>query len=109
LEAFATAHLKRTDEELFCVMEQQQIHFFVADMTETGSFRDIRNDDYSCSGFVCFFNTSDTTTPVDDYEKMLKVIDELVRLLDLKVYSQDLQLLTLQHVSETRERVKEAG
>jgi FtsZ-interacting cell division protein ZipA len=93
LEAFATAHLKRTEDELFCVMEQQQIHFFVADMTETGSFRDIRNDDYSCSGFVCFFNTSDTTTPIDDYEKMLKIIDELVRLLDLKVYSQDLQLL----------------
>lgn len=109
LEAFATAHLKRTEEELFCVMEQQQIHFFVADMTESGSFRDIRSEDYHCSGFVCFFNRSDTSTPIEDYEKMLKVIDELVRLLDLKVYSQDLQLLTLQHVSETRERVKEAG
>lgn len=109
LEAFATAHLKRTDEELFCAMEQQQIHFFIADMTESGSFRDIRNDNYRCSGFICFFNTSETSTPVEDYEKMLKVIDELVRLLNLKVYSQDLQLLTLQHVSDTRERVKDTG
>ena len=36
---------------------------------------------------------------------MLKKIDELVRLLEIKVYDESLLLLTLKHVTDTRQRL----
>ena len=54
---------------------------------------------------VCFFDCSCYEQPKGCYELMLKKVDELVRILDLKVYDENLQLLTLQHVTDTRKRL----
>ena len=46
-----------------------------------------------------------SSRPLGCYEIMLKKVDELVRILELKVYSQDLDLLTLQHVTDIRKKL----
>ncbi len=80
--------------------------FMFGDLSETGSFASIEDPQFSSYGIVGFFDLSTCEEPRVCYELMLKKTDELVRMLDLKVYNQDLQLLTLQHVTETRERLQ---
>lgn len=79
----------------------------LADMTDSGSFEKINQDEFYSYGFVCFFDRSECEAALSCYEHMLKKIDELVRLLDLKVYDEDMQLLTLQHVTQIRSRLQE--
>lgn len=83
-------------------------HFKLANMTASGSFNELNEAQFFSYGMVCFFDCSSYKQPNTCYELMLKKVDELVRVLDLKVYNEDLQLLTLQHVTDTRKRLEAA-
>ncbi len=79
--------------------------FRCANLSESGSFASIHEAAFKAQGLLCWFDSRDAGDPLRRYEQMLKTIDELVRELDLKVYNQDLELLTLQHVTELRHRL----
>ena len=73
-------------------------------LTSSGSFGDLSEQALS-QGLVCCINLEKCEFPLDCYELMLKKVDELVRLLDLKVYDQNDELLTLQHVTDIRKKL----
>jgi FtsZ-interacting cell division protein ZipA len=79
--------------------------FLLASLTDDGSLAKINDAQYSTPGLVCYFDMASCKQPMACYEFMLKKIDELVRELNLKVYDEDLQLLTLQHVTDTRRQI----
>ncbi len=79
--------------------------FRCANLSESGSFASIHEAAFKAQGLLCWFDSREPGDPLRRYEQMLKTIDELVRELDLKVYNQDLELLTLQHVTELRHRL----
>ena len=103
-EAFAHLGLELSEQGL--VQPSEQPCFSLANLTESGDFRGLQDDQFTTTGFVCFFDMSRQPRPRACYEVMLKKVDELVRLLDLKVYNAELQLLTLEHVTSTRERLR---
>jgi FtsZ-interacting cell division protein ZipA len=80
--------------------------FRCANLSQSGSFASIHEAAFKTQGLLCWFDTREQAEPLGSYEQMLKTIDELVRELDLKVYNQDLELLTLQHVTDLRHRLK---
>ncbi len=82
--------------------------FFICALTEDGSLAELDDPEFFTHGLVCFFDIQRCRQPVKCYETMLKRIDELVRILDMKVYDEDLQLLTLKHVTDTRSRLGQA-
>jgi FtsZ-interacting cell division protein ZipA len=106
-EAFSHVGLSLTDEGLLTPTDLNC--FIVANLTEQGDFLNLNDEQFTTGGFVCFFDISALQQPRACYEIMLKKVDELVRLLDLRVYNEDLQLLTLEHVTSTRERLREMG
>jgi len=80
--------------------------FRCANLSQSGSFASIHEAAFKARGLLCWFDTREQAEPLGSYEQMLKTIDELVRELDLKVYNQDLELLTLQHVTDLRHRLQ---
>lgn len=79
--------------------------YLLAGLSQSGSLADINDAEFVTPGLVCFFDSAQVENALPCYEAMLKKIDDLVRILDLKVYSEDMILLTLQHVTETRNRL----
>jgi FtsZ-interacting cell division protein ZipA len=79
--------------------------FILASLTEDGSLASMNDAQFSIPGLVCYFDIAHCEQPMGCYEFMLKKIDELVRVLNLKVYDEDMHLLTLQHVTEIRARI----
>jgi FtsZ-interacting cell division protein ZipA len=79
--------------------------FVLANLSQDGSLSELDNPQFTTAGLVCYFDYTQCQQALGCYELMLKKIDELVRVLDLKVYDEDLQLLTLQHVTDTRSRI----
>lgn len=77
-----------------------------ANLSQSGSFASIHEAAFKTQGLLCWFDPQQQPDPLRSYEQMLKGIDELVRELDLKVYNQDLELLTLQHVTGIRHRLQ---
>lgn len=110
LSAFETAEFigssKNKDKGFFYFDEDKDIHLTLANMSSSGSFQSIEQDSFKAYGVLCFFDMRESQNPRLGYELMLKKIDQLVRLLNLKVYDQNLQLLTLQHVTDIRNRLK---
>lgn len=82
--------------------------FQILNLTAEGSFQGISDEQFSSQGLVCCIDLSECTLPLGCYEILLKKIDELVRILDLKVYNHELDLLTLQHVTEIRKKLSDA-
>lgn len=80
--------------------------FRCANLSQSGRFASIQEAAFKTQGLLCWFDPAEQPEPLRSYEKMLKGIDELVRELDLKVYNQDLELLTLQHVTDIRHRLQ---
>lgn len=103
--AFIHANLEMNEDGFVEFKESPAARFRFLNMTLSGSFLEIDDPQFYSYGLVCFFDGALCDKPVSCYELMLKKIDELVRILDLKVYNEDLQLLTLQHVTETRNRL----
>lgn len=103
--AFAHSGFKLNEDNHFKLEDSLNAQFQILNLTETGSFQQINDEQFSTHGLVCCINLADCAQPLGHYEIMLKKVDELVRLLDLKVYSQELDLLTLQHVTDIRKKL----
>ncbi len=93
-------------EHFLAPRDQQPAPFRCANLSQSGSFASIHEAAFKAQGLLCWFDRRETGEPLRRYEQMLKTIDELVRELDLKVYNQDGELLTLQHVTELRHRLQ---
>ncbi len=106
LSALKHAQLKVEEDGLIRVFSDELNGIVIASLTEDGSLSDVENPQFTTPGLACYFSISQSSNPLGCYEFMLKKIDELVRVLDLKVYDEDLHLLTLQHVTDTRRKIK---
>ena len=85
--------------------EEGEVAFQVASLSAPGDFAEIKNLDFSTIGLNCFIDLDQSEYPRFGYEAMLKKVDELVRMLDVKVYKPDQELLTISDVTETREKL----
>ena len=90
----------------YCYSKNPEMGLTISNMTLTGSLSELGKEDFETYGLLCFFDMRHCQHPAVGYELMLKKIDELARELNLKVYDQNLQLLTIQHVTDMRDRMK---
>lgn len=105
--AFTHTGFILNEQNRFKLENNPTAQFQILNLTTTGSFQDINEEQFTTSGLVCCINLTECSQPLGCYEIMLKKVDELVRILDLKVYSQELDLLTLQHVTEIRKKLSD--
>ena len=103
--AFTHAGFEMNAENRFKLEDNPDAQFQILNLTSSGSFQQINEDQFSSQGLVCCINLTECSQPLGCYEIMLKKVDELVRILELKVYSQELDLLTLQHVTDIRKKL----
>ena len=85
--------------------EEGELVFQIAGLSEPGNFFAIEELDFVTLGFNCYIDLDSCETPRLAYESMLKKIDELVRILNVKVYKPDHELLTISDVTEIREKL----
>ena len=85
--------------------EEEQLCFSIASLSEPGNFSDIESAEFITLGLNCFINLQANENALKNYEKMLKKIDELVRLLNFKVYQSNQQLLTISEVTDIRKKL----
>ncbi len=103
--AFAHTGFSLDDEFNYKVDDNPNAQFQILNLSTTGSFQGVDEEEFTSQGLVCCINLTNCTVPLGCYEIMLKKVDELVRILDLKVYSHELDLLTLQHVTDIRTKL----
>ena len=85
--------------------EEGELVFQIASLSEPGNFFDIEELDFVTLGFNCYIDLDSCENPRLAYESMLKKIDELVRMLNVKVYKPNHELLTISDVTEIREKL----
>jgi FtsZ-interacting cell division protein ZipA len=79
-----------------------EVAFRIASLSAPGDFLQIGSSRFSTLGLNCFIDLEDCENPRRAYECLLKKIDELVRLLNLKVFKPSQELLTISDVTDTR-------
>lgn len=79
-----------------------ELSFTMTNLSDPGHFIEMGNPEFSTQGFNCFINLQSNSNPTASYEMMLKKIDELVRLLNVKVYQPNHELLTISDVTRIR-------
>ncbi len=79
--------------------------FTIANLSEPGHFSDLDKPEFTTLGLNCFINLETDDNAFKNYEIMLKKIDELVRLLNFKVYQSNRQLLTISDVTDIRNKL----
>ena len=94
--------LQLDDEGLLCWRENGHIAFRIASLTAPGDFGDIEKLEFSTLGFNCFIELDHCEQPREAYELMLRKIDELVRILNVKVFKSSQELLTISDVTSAR-------
>ena len=85
--------------------EDETLCFCFANLSEPGHFLNLDKLEFTSLGLNCFFDLSQCDDAFKNYETMLKKIDELVRLLGVKVYQSNQQLLTISDVTEVRKKL----
>lgn len=85
--------------------EEGEVAFRVASLSAPGDFTAIEDLDFTTLGLNCFIDLDDCSNPALAYEAMLKKIDELVRMLNVKVYKPSQELLTISDVTGIRQRL----
>lgn len=85
--------------------EEGEIAFQVASLSPPGDFSEVDQLEFTTLGLNCFIDLDVCPNPRLAYEAMLKKIDELVRLLNVKVYKPDQELLTISDVTSIREQL----
>lgn len=103
--AVAETGLELDDEGYLEYREDGQLHFRIASLSPPGSLRELDQLDFATVGFNCFIDFEDSEDPRAAYEAMLKKIDELVRVMNLKVYKSTQELLTISDVTAAREKL----
>ena len=86
--------------------ESGDVAFQMASLTAPGDFNAISDLEFSTLGFNCFIDLDACENPSLAYEILLRKIDELVRLLNVKVYKSSQELLTISDVTEIRKRLQ---
>jgi FtsZ-interacting cell division protein ZipA len=84
---------------------ENELSFTMTNLSAPGHFIDIGNPEFSTQGFNCFIDLQTNSNPAESYEIMLKKIDELVRLLNVKVYQPNHYLLTISDVTRIRSKL----
>ena len=84
-----------------------ELYFTVSSLSAPGHFSDIDRLEFSTLGLNCFIDLKNNHDAEKSYELMLKKIDELVRLLNVKVYQPNHELLTISNVTEVRKMLKD--
>lgn len=97
--------LELDDDGLLECREEGEVTFRVASLSAPGHFTDIEQLDFVTLGFNCFIDLDACQNPRLAYESMLKKIDELVRLMNVKVYKPNQDLLTISDVTAVREKL----
>jgi hypothetical protein len=85
--------------------EADVLAFRVASLSAPGDFADIGTLTFSTLGFDCFIDLDNCENPRAAYEALLKKIDELVRILNVKVYKSSHELLTISDVTSARKKL----
>jgi FtsZ-interacting cell division protein ZipA len=106
----AEAAVKQTalvldDDGLLEFREEGEVMLRIASLSEPGHFMEIEQLDFSTLGLNCFIDLDSCDTPRLAYESMLKKVDELVRMLNVKVYKPNQELLTISDVSAVRDKL----
>jgi FtsZ-interacting cell division protein ZipA len=83
--------------------EDGEIAFRVASLSAPGTFNGLDDLEFTTLGFNCYVDLDACGDPRLAFETMLKKIDELVRMLNVKVYKPDQELLTISDVTGVRE------
>ena len=99
------AGLELNDDAYLEYREEGDLAFRVASLSSPGDFAEIEQLDFTTLGFNCFIDLDDCENPGLAYETLLKKIDELVRMLNVKVYMPSQQLLTISDVTGMREKL----
>ncbi|MCP4470008.1 MAG: hypothetical protein GY815_04865 [Gammaproteobacteria bacterium] len=86
--------------------EAGDVAFRMASLTAPGDFTGVRDLEFSTLGFNCFIDLDACENPRLAYETLLKKIDEVVRLLNIKVYKSSQELLTISDVTEIRKNLQ---
>jgi FtsZ-interacting cell division protein ZipA len=81
-------------------------YFTIASLSAPGHFSDMGQLDFSTLGFNCFIDIESNHDAEISYELMLKKVDELVRLLDVKVYQSNHELLTMANITQVRKNLQ---
>jgi FtsZ-interacting cell division protein ZipA len=76
--------------------------FQIASLSAPGEFTGFDELDFKTLGCNCFIDLDACEDPRAAYEALLKKVDELVRILNVKVYKSNQELLTVSDVTETR-------
>ena len=84
---------------------QDKESFQIASMSAPGHFLEVEQLEFATIGFNCFIDLESCEDPGKAYEAMLKKIDELVRLLSVKVFKPGQELLTISDVTSVREKL----
>jgi len=92
-------------EGLLEYLEEGETAFQIASLSAPGDFSEIDKLDFTTLGFNCFIDLDICENPRLAYEAMLKKIDELVRMLNVKVYQPSQELLTISDVTSIREKL----
>ncbi|MBT8433392.1 MAG: cell division protein ZipA C-terminal FtsZ-binding domain-containing protein [Gammaproteobacteria bacterium] len=103
--AMQDAGLELNAEGLLEFRQQGEVAFQVASLTAPGNFRGIEKLEFATLGFNCFIDLDLCQHPRPAFEAMLKKIDELVRLLNVEVYTSNQDLLTISEVTSVREKL----
>ena len=82
-----------------------ELSFTMTNLSDPGHFIEMGKPEFSTQGFNCFINLQNNSNSTASYEMMLKKIDELVRLLNVKVYQPNHELLTISDVTRIRSKL----
>ncbi len=93
------------DEGLLEMREQGELRFTMSSLSAPGHFSDMGQLDFTTLGFQCFIDLEANANPKLSYEVMLKKIDELVRLMKVKVFLSNHDLLTISNVTQVRKKL----
>lgn len=85
--------------------EQGALCFSMSSLSAPGDFSDMDQLDFTTLGLQCFIDLGENPDPKFSYELMLKKIDELVRLLKVKVFQSNHDLLTMSDVTRVRNKL----
>jgi FtsZ-interacting cell division protein ZipA len=88
------------------IRQQDELCFSMASLSAPGNFHKMDQLDFGTLGLHCFINLESNTNPKQSYEVMLKKIDELVRLLNVKVFQSNNELLTISNVTGVRKKLE---
>lgn len=99
------AALELNVEGLLEYREDGALAFRVASLSAPGDFSTMDRLDFNTLGFNCFIDLDESENSRRDFETLLKKVDELVRILSVKVYKPTQELLTISDVTETRDKL----